>query len=299
MGENSGIAWTTHTFNPWVGCQRVSPGCEHCYAEGYDKRVGGGIDPKDGVKKLRWGAKAPRVRTTVGNWNKPLKWNKASKEAGRRDRVFCSSLADVFEDRAELVPWRKDLFALIAKCPDLDWLLLTKRPENIARMLPADFSAKTWPNVWLGTTVEDQKRANERIPYLVGVDAAVRFLSCEPLLEAVDLSKWLDEDATGFIGLIDWVIIGGESGSDARAFDLAWVRSLINQCRDGGRAEAVPFVKQMGHKPVETRRCDIPACNCGGTHVHPVLFEDSAYGGEPDEWPVDLRVREFPSNSNR
>lgn len=259
MGENSKIAWTLHTFNPWVGCQRVSPGCEHCYAEAYDKRVGGAkvTDVSAGVamtyKALRWGPKAPRVRTSAANWRKPLAWNEAAAAAGVRHRVFCASLADVFEDRAELVAWRGELLEVIRTTPHLDWLLLTKRPGNVLRMLSsldADAYAQSdveaelfhwleaWidgsppANVWLGTTVEDQRRAEERIPELVAVPAAVRFLSCEPLLEELNLDRWLDEDKTGFVQLIHWVIIGGESGPGARPFDIGWARSLIGQCRD-------------------------------------------------------------------
>jgi len=314
MGENSGIQWTTHTFNPWVGCQRVAPGCAHCYAETYDKRVGGAKLP-DGTKSLRWGPTAPRVRTSAANWRKPQKWDAAAKAAGVRHRVFCSSLADVFEQRAELAPWRADLLDLIRRTPHLDWLLLTKRPENIRGMLASAASLmeherwmppdgqlwlRSWldgcppANVWLGTTVEDQQRADERIPALLDVPARVRFLSCEPLLERIDLRRWLDEDQTGFVSLIDWVIIGGESGQRARPFALEWARFLVNQCRDGGRAEAAPFVKQLGARPVA------PVNEGGGV----VLGSDGlapvqmrlvdAAGGDPAEWPEDLRVREFP-----
>lgn len=291
MGENSGIQWTHHTFNPWVGCQRVSPGCENCYAEAYDKRVGGAVDPFDGVKRLRWGPRAPRVRTSEANWRKPLKWNREAGEAGERHRVFCASLADVFEDRSELREWRTELFALIHATPNLDWLLLTKRPENIDRLWPKAFigpGAKSWPNIWLGTTVEDQTRANERIPELVKVPAAVRFLSMEPLLEPVDLSYWLEEDKNGFIhrtgNAIQWAIIGGESGSKARPFSLDWARNIVRQCRDG---DVAPFVKQMGSSPVEVQlRGHV-------TTEFFVKFTDH-HGGDPAEWPEDLRVREFP-----
>lgn len=351
MGENSGIQWTTHTFNPWVGCQRVSPGCEHCYAESYDKRVGGGVDPKDGVKKLRWGPKAPRVRTSVSNWNKPLKWNDAAKAAGERHRVFCSSLADVFEDRPELTAWRADLFTLIAKTPHLDWLLLTKRPQNIMRLLriaagvhetrlnensPAQspeafalindwLAGKPPKNVWLGTTVEDQQRANERIPELLKVPAVVRFLSCEPLLELVDLSRWLGDlwecPTCGFdwqeagarlaspkiryCGMcagdngrdveirrlgrgISWVIIGGESGGGARPFNVAWARSLVAQAR--GVDGCAPFVKQLGAHVLDNATI---AFGHGPRGPLRVKLDDSA-GGDMAEWPEDLRVREFP-----
>lgn len=322
MGENSGIQWTTHTFNPWVGCQRVSPGCEHCYAEAYDKRVGGAKLP-DGTKALRWGPQAPRVRTSPANWRKPLAWNRAAEDLGRRDRVFCSSLADVFEDRPELVPWRAELFALIARTPHLDWLLLTKRPGNIGRLWPRPIAFPDgsmcyrpgpdfWPNVWLGTTVEDQRRANERIPELLKVSAAVRFLSCEPLLERVHLGlgecgcRAGDEFAhrhypehpypcarcscSAFHGIVDWVIIGGESGPHARPFAIEWARHLVRQCRAAGVA---PFVKQLGARPFA------PVNEGGGvvlgSGLVPVRLKlADPSGGDPAEWPEDLRVREFP-----
>lgn len=286
MGENSKISWTHHTFNPWWGCQRVSPGCENCYAEALDKRVGGAV--VDGVKRLRWGPKAPRVRTSAANWKEPLKWNRKAAAEGVRKRVFCASMADVFEDRAELVPWRADLFAMIEATPALDWLMLTKRPENISRLMPA-FG---WPvsNVWLGTTVEDQRRADERIPELLKVPAAVRFLSCEPLIDSVDLTRWLrferHGDGRGMGGgwpigpAIDWVIIGGESGGRARSFHTDWAHDLVEQCRAAGVA---PFVKQLGTNPVASGRDQLALLNMRDHH-----------GGDPAEWPEDLRVREFP-----
>lgn len=316
MGETT-IQWCNFSFNPWVGCQKVSPGCTNCYAEAYDKRVGGlpkAQRKNPEVPELRWGPKAPRVRTSDANWRKPLAWNKAAEKAGERHRVFCSSLADVFEDRPELAPWREDLFGLIASTRNLDWLLLTKRPENIARLWPETMNEpggpgvlgcprpgeSGWPNVWLGTTVEDQQRANERIPHLLAVPAAVRFLSCEPLLERVDLSKWLDEDKNGFSCLVDWVIVGGESGPSARPFHLDWARELINECRDAGRGDPRPFVKQLGALPVSHRDSDLWG-RVGALHelkpeppsVFEVELSDPA-GGDMAEWPEDLRVREFP-----
>lgn len=289
MAETS-IQWADYTFNPWIGCQRVSPGCEHCYAEARDHHWRPGRE--------RWGPKAPRERTSPENWKQPLKWNRAALKAGVRKRVFCASLADVFEDRLELIAWREDLFGLIAATPALDWLLLTKRPENIARLWPEmkrspdnsayipcwEPSAEHWPNLWLGTTVEDQQRANERIPHLIASPAAVRFLSCEPLLGPLDLSKWMDEDELGFVNSeIDWVIVGGESGPGARPFDLAWARSLVWQCRNGGRSvQPTPFVKQLGRHPFD-----------GDTSSEVLRLTDVA-GGDPAEWPLDLRVREFP-----
>jgi len=319
MGENSGIQWTTHTFNPWVGCQRVSPGCTNCYAEAYDKRVGG--LPKNqrknpAVAELRWGPKAPRVRTSLANWRKPIAWNEAAELAGERHRVFCASLSDVFEEHETIdARWRLELFSLIRQAPRLDWLLLTKRPEAINRTLesvlalsactPAGrrdyvssddgfvatrlwvaqwLSGKAPPNVWLGTTVEDQQRANERIPELLKVDAAVRFLSLEPLLERVDLATWLAPESLGRSN-IDWLIIGGESGPKARPFSLDWARSLVRQAR--GVDGCAPFVKQMGSNPCEF--------TWDGMNSDELDLSDPS-GGDMAEWPEDLRVREFPRN---
>lgn len=187
MGETTEIAWTDHTFNPWVGCSRVSPGCQNCYAEALDKRWSRGE---------HWGKAAPRRVTSDANWRKPLKWNRDAEAAGRPALVFCASMADVFEDRPDLVAPRARLFDLIDQTPNLIWLLLTKRPENAARLV-----AYWHDNVWVGTTAEDQARLNERLPYLLGIPAAVRFLSCEPLLEHVAIGQrflecWHDS-ATG------------------------------------------------------------------------------------------------------
>jgi protein gp37 len=315
MAETT-IQWATYTFNPWVGCQRVSPGCEHCYAEAYDKRVGGvpkkqrdhvaalislGHALKPGEQLLRWGPKAPRTRTSVSYWKQPLKWDRkalqdklaayaAGEPTPHRPRVFCASLADVFEDRPELKEWRADLFNLIDATPHLDWLLLTKRPQNIERLTPGKFYRKdARPNVWLGATVEDQQRAEERIPALISAPAAVRFLSCEPLLGPLDLSKWMDEDMLGFVNSeIDWVIIGGESGPHARPFNLEWATSLVWQCRNGGRSvEPTPFVKQLGSNAFVGEPA--PESQRG-----PWKTKDG-HGGDPSEWPESLRVREFPT----
>lgn len=244
MGEHSDIAWTDHTFNPWVGCTRVSPGCQNCYAEALDQRW---------AKGEHWGKNAPRRVTADANWRKPIRWNRDAEAAGRPALVFCASMADVFEDREDLRFPRLRLFELIDQTPNLIWLLLTKRPENVlgrgmvpgwwarndehttsdvARavvdadlLCPDTWSADdiTWPdNVWIGTTVEDQTRADERIPELLKIPAPVRFLSCEPLLGPLDL------DLTG----IDWVIAGGESGSAARPMHPDWVRDLRDACLD-------------------------------------------------------------------
>lgn len=278
MAENSKIEWTDHTFNPWWGCVRVSPGCVHCYAETFDRRV-------HGVDKHHWGVKAERRFFGDKHWNEPLKWDREAEKEGVRRRVFCASMADVFEDRPELAPWRERLFLLIESTPHLDWLLLTKRPENMVRL--ATRWADEWPrNVWAGCTVEDQERANERIPHVLRVPAAVRFLSCEPLLERVSLNfDWFlppNPDPVPLDGRfrlpengIHWVIIGGESGPGARIFARDWARDLIDQCR---RAGVAPFVKQLGAKPDGARLID-------------------AKGGDWTEWRADLRVREFPASA--
>jgi protein gp37 len=297
MGETTGIAWTDHTFNPWWGCVRVSPGCEHCYAEAWDKMRGG--------PEKHWGVQAPRRLFGDKHWNEPLRWNKSAAARGVRERVFCASMADVFEDRRDLDAQRVRLFALIAVTPFLDWQLLTKRPENMVRLAPSTW-AKAWPaNVWAGTTVEDQPRADERIPHLVRVPAVIRFLSSEPLLGSVTLPLRCardhnhdgdcDRHPTG-CPRVDWVIVGGESGGGARSMHLEWARSLVEQCKAAGVAT---FVKQLGVKPVEsTGRCDVAACNCGGdSPIHDRLYPlrlDKKHGGKPEEWPADLRVREFP-----
>lgn len=164
MAETSGISWTRSTFNPWMGCQRVSPGCEHCYAETFvTNRMG-----YNGTRLPQlWGPRGDRKRTRRAYWAQARRWNRAASESGEFWPVFCASLADVFEDRPELVPWRAELFELIDETPCLTWQLLTKRPENIVRMMPGRWvsspSSKIPDNVWLGTTAEDQRRYEERV----------------------------------------------------------------------------------------------------------------------------------------
>lgn len=226
MAENSKIEWTTHTFNPWVGCTKVSPACDHCYAEGWAKRTGGAA---------LW--QGERRRTTAANWRNPVKWNAAAFKSGVRPRVFCASLADVFDNQVS-DEWRLDLIRLIAETPWLDWLLLTKRPQLVARMMPDQWWSG-WNHIWLGTTVENQTEVKRRIPHLRATHARTKFLSCEPLLEGIvpDLSG------------IDWVICGGESGGGARDMHPDWARSLRDDCAAEGVAF---FMKQM------TRKAPIP-----------------------------------------
>lgn len=227
MGERSGIEWTDHTFNPWLGCERVSPGCQHCYAESWAKRSG----------LVEWGRTAERRVTSDAYWRQPLRWNATAEAAGRQTRVFCASLADVFEDRTELVEPRDRLFSLIDATPHLIWMLLTKRPQHVASMVTDGWLPSIdafWPeNLWIGTTIEDQQRADERLPHLRAIPARVRFLSCEPLLGPLAL------DLSG----IDWVIVGGESGPGARPMHPDWVRDIQEAC---GAHQTRFFFKQWG-----------------------------------------------------
>ncbi|NUP13824.1 MAG: DUF5131 family protein [Polyangiaceae bacterium] len=202
MGETS-IEWTgtpmpdgtTHggfTFSPWEGCTAVSPGCDNCYAETANARW----HPNEKGRASHWGKRAPRLMRSEAYWRNPFKWNRLAEKLGVRLKVFCSSVSDVFEDRRDLDGPRARLFVdVISKTPHLDWLLLTKRPQNMLTLVPAWWRDPKfqggWPsNVWAGTTCEDQRRADERIPYLLEVPARVRFLSCEPLLGPVDLKGW-------------------------------------------------------------------------------------------------------------
>lgn len=352
VAESSKIQWTDATFNPWRGCTKVSAGCANCYAE----TMSGRNQKTLGV----WGPNGTRVVASESMWREPIKWNRLASEGklpdgtpntdGHRPRVFCASLADVFEDwqgpegdgamtcyktseplsvnqRGHIWPigwpsmsdgddWgvrpytmqdvRMRLFRLIDSTPNLDWLVLTKRPQNIAKMMPQsrsplvefcdDGPVGIRRNLWLGTSVEDQKNADERIPHLLRVPAAVRFLSMEPLIGPVDLSEWLytievQHDGDGNTQEVpckpplDWVIVGGESGSGARPFDLSWARDLKNQCSESGVAF---FMKQLGSVPVE------PNGNPSFGGGYNKLAIRSKKGGDTEDIPVDLRVRQFP-----
>lgn len=223
MGENSKIEWCDHTFNPWVGCTPVSAACDFCYAESWAKRTG---------QANLW--KGDRRRTTAANWKQPLKWNSEAAAAGLRRRVFCASLADVFDNQ---VPeeWRADMWALIAATPHLDWLLLTKRPQNIAKMLPGAPVAG-YGNVWLGTTAEDQPQYDIRWGHLSRITARVRFISYEPALGPLI-------DLYAMSTLPDLVIGGGESGSGARPSHWDWFRYVRDYCAKVG---VIYFHKQNG-----------------------------------------------------
>lgn len=239
--KNTKIEWAHHTLNFWVGCTKISPACDFCYAESWAKRSG---HPE------LWAGE--RRRTTAANWNQARKWDAEAARLGVRYRVFSNSLADFFDNQ---VPeeWRQDAWELIARCQHLDWMLLTKRPQNIAKMLPVMDSKMPgyrpwnqpwpWQNVWLGTTCEDQERADLNIPHLISVPAAVKFVSVEPMLGPVDLTAIRRTGAHGFMrpldgrfNKIDLVICGGESGGHARPMHPDWARSLRDQCAIAGVA---------------------------------------------------------------
>ena len=259
MGDRTDIEWTDHTFNPWTGCTRISPGCDNCYAAQLAKRNTSTFGS--------WEPGAERKRTGAANWRGPVKWNRDAEKAARRAKVFCASMADVFDNQAP-AEWRADLWALIRATPWLQWQLLTKRPQNITKMLPPDWG-HGFHNVWLGTTVENQTQADARIPHLLAVPAVIHFLSCEPLLGPVDLRAiYQDKTMTDALdgmsehpvidagdrmvainpnyrnhASIDWVIAGGETGGAARPWSIQWARALRDQCASAG----TPFFwKQNG-----------------------------------------------------
>ncbi len=213
MAEDTAIAWTDHTFNPWMGCVKVSAGCEHCYAETLT------------INKLNlqvWGPPSTTTRkvTGVSTWGKVKEWNRRAQREGIPRRVFCASLCDVFEAHPVAEQTRPRLWELIADTPWLQWQLLTKRPERIQACLPASWGSEGWPNVWLGTSIEDE-RVVHRAAHLVRIPAVVRFVSYEPALGPLDVL-----DLTG----IDWVIYGGESGPGYRAENKDWARSMRRKC---------------------------------------------------------------------
>ena len=226
MAETTGIAWTDSTFNPWIGCTKVGPGCDHCYAEALmDKRW----------HRVQWGSGQQRQRTSAANWRQPLLWEREHEAFmlahGRRRRVFCASLADVFDNEAP-PQWRGELWALVKATPHLDWLLLTKRIGNVRGMAPADGMP---PNVWLGATMVNQPEYDRDAGKLLAVDVSVRFVSAEPMLGPI----------RGGLDLhgLDWVIVGGESGHGARPIQREWIEGLRREC---GAAGVAFFFKQWG-----------------------------------------------------
>lgn len=228
--ERSLIAWTDHTFNPWMGCTKVSDGCKNCYAATLTKnRMGLHL----------WGPEAPRQVTSPENWKKPLKWNRLAKAEGRRHRVFCASLCDIFEEHPTADETRPKVWELIWQCDWLDWQVLTKRPHRIVANLPSDWG-NGWPHVWLGTSIEDMRVAH-RADDLRDIPAVVRFISYEPALGSLK-----DLDLRG----IGWVIYGGESGPGWREEDKDWAREMLRKCEAAGIAffhkQSAAYRTEMG-----------------------------------------------------
>ncbi|WP_454919262.1 DUF5131 family protein [Xanthobacter sediminis] len=244
MGETTAISWCDHTWNPWVGCTKVSPACDGCYAEHLmDRRMG----------RVTWGGpgrgRGTRSRTSEHTWNDPFRWQRKAEKDGTRPFVFCASLADIF-DNAVPPEWRREAFDVMRRTPRLVYLLLTKRPQNIARL--TEEAGGLPSNCALGTTVEDQKRANINVPTLVlsGLDPLFYFVSCEPLLGKVELNN-INPPGSGIAGSnffwrttlrprIGWVITGGETDQGAhkaRPSHPDWFRALRDQCAVDG----VPF----------------------------------------------------------
>lgn len=311
MSESTTIEWCDRSWSPWEGCTKVSPGCANCYAETRNHRFGGD----------NWGKGKPRRLTADSGWEKPLQWNREAAESGKRITVF-PSLCDWLDEEvpADLLA---DFIGVIPETPNLTWLLLSKRPENWENALaaatehlhPEGNIASVWiegsypPNVWVGTSVEDQRR-DHRIRDLLKIPAAGKFLSVEPLLGPVDLKlnrnghtlqRTIGED-------IHWVIVGGESGPGARPCNVDWIRDIVRQCK----AANVPcFVKQLGSRPVYTA-AGIEFLSQDGLDNVRANWSDPKWfipwnsshngapkithpkGGDPSEWPDDLRVREFP-----
>jgi protein gp37 len=225
MAESTKIEWADHTFNPWIGCTKVSPACDHCYAE---------VLMGQRYKRVRWGAGEARQRTSKANWRKPLAWNRKAGQAGCRPFVFCASLADVFDNEVDQ-GWRSDLFDLIEQTPQLVWLLLTKRVGNVLAMVDRPLPR----NVAIGATMANQAEYERDIPKLLTVKSRLSplftFGSFEPLLGPVRLDRRAP----------DWIIVGGESGHGARAMDLDWARALRDQSHS---LQRVFNFKQVGGK---------------------------------------------------
>lgn len=258
MGENTGISWADNTFNPWWGCAKQSPACRFCYADRDSKRWGMQI----------WGVNAERRMMSNDTWRKPLKWNREAAASGKQVRVFCASMADVFDEHPACVEPRRRLWNLIEDTPALTWMLLTKRPQHAAAMVPDAWERNGWPgHVWCGVSAETQRFADERIPILLGLNLTVRFVSAAPQLGPLNVRRYLGRrpawgsaypEPTSPKGIlvqnllpnsgVAWVITEGESGPKARPSHPAWFRSVRDQCIDAGVAY---HHKQWGeHTPI-------------------------------------------------
>ena len=262
MGENTKIEWCDHTMNFWLGCTEVGPACDHCYARAMmDERYG----------RVKWGAGEDRIRTSAANWRQPFKWDRAAREAGKISTVFCLSLGDIWDNEVDPM-WRRQAFEVMEKTPNLLYLLLSKRIGNAVKMCNPFYGNPILPdNTALGATMVNQEEWDRDLQKLKEAAAMLQprftFASVEPMLGPID--------ARG--ALPDWVIVGGESGRDARPFDIDWARSILRQCRVAGVST---FMKQLGANPYSDGRA---------MHSNP-----KGKYGDPAEWPPELRIREFP-----
>lgn len=284
MAEKTGISWTKSTFNPWIGCTKVGPGCDACYAEALDGRHKWG-------GKTHWGVGTPRMRTSESYWLQPLKWEKMAKETGEFWPVFCCSLADVFDNE---VPqeWRDDLWNLIENTPHLTWQLVTKRVSNVMKMIPENWRAQLPKNVWIVATMVNQDEFDRDWPKLRAIPARVRGLSVEPMLGNIqfpDITRSLGykSELENVRGELHWVIYGGESKQGfhmPRECRLTWLNDGIAQCRELGIA---PFIKQAGHA-ITT------ATMTSEGILHHLPAWAVGKNADPTRWPKWMQVQEFP-----
>ena len=311
MGKNSAIHWTDHTFNPWWGCVHVpgDPQCENCYAEKWAKRCG-----------YKWGTHSERRMFGERHWQEPFKWNREAKSLGTRYKVFTGSMCDVFEICSHQRPMmdvaRAQLWSMCEECQDLDWQMLTKRPQNVARLVPERWLKGQWPsNVWLGFSAGTQPILEHRGRIVIGLPAPIKFVSIEPMLDRLTIRNGLEgrwrvpdtDPGENFIPF-DWVIIGGESGVKARPFYVPFAKELILQCFASGVA---PFVKQMGSCCIvpsggydigftalgarkEIYEDPVPGVPSIRTNIRVRLAHHA--GAKAEEWPEDLRVQQFPKS---
>jgi protein gp37 len=258
MGDITTIGWTDKTHNEWIGCQKVTEEeCGDCYAWRWAKRHQMDV----------WGSLNGSSRHLTKTHDNPRTWNKEAKAQGKRYKVFCASLSDVFEPHPQVKEARLRLWTLIEETPFLDWQLLTKRPKFIRSLVPQIWLHE-WPaHVWIGTSVGTQIAAEKRIPYILDLAAPVIFLSCEPLVESLTLAQYLQRRK------ITWIICGGYSGAQHRPMHLSWARRLRDECQ---QYHVAFFMKQLGSVYAKAHK------------LHNWKGEDVT------EFPEDLHIQEFP-----
>lgn len=284
MSATSTIEWTEKTWNPLTGCTRVSAGCDNCYAARQAATRLKNTDAYKGLAVMTPSGRAAftgTIRLLHDRLEDPLHWRKPA-------RVFVNSMSDLFHPDVPF-DFIDRVFAVMMGARQHTFQVLTKRPERMAQYVNERlFGIEPLPNVWLGTSCEDQAAADERIPHLLRTPAAVRFLSCEPLLGPIQFP--LRSNGSVFWHGINWVIAGGESGPGSRPCNIEWIESIIAHCQAAG----VPtFVKQLGANPVY-HTCRNPACthpDCG----YELLRLSDPKGGNMAEWPERMRVREYPN----